>query len=70
VGVVAGVVVGIAGALLLSSVIATQLFQMSATDPRVYVAVVSFVAIVAAIACWAPTRRAVRVNPVAALRAE
>lgn len=70
VGVVAGVVVGIAGALLLSSVIATQLFQMSATDPRVYVAVVSFVALVAAIACWAPTRRAVRVNPVAALRAE
>jgi predicted permease len=69
-GVVAGVVVGAAGARLLASAIATQLYEMSATDARVYAGVTAFVVVVAALSCWSPLRRAGRVEPIAALRVE
>jgi len=70
VGVIAGIVVGTAGARALASVIATQLYEMSATDPRVYLGVTTFVIVVAAVSCLSPVRRAARVNPVVALRSE
>jgi ABC-type antimicrobial peptide transport system permease subunit len=68
--VLAGIVVGAAGARGLSSVIASQLYQVSATDPRVYLVVVLFVAALAAAACWQPMRRALGLSPVAVLRTD
>jgi ABC-type antimicrobial peptide transport system permease subunit len=67
-GVLAGIAAGVAWAWALSSVIATQLFEMSPTDLRVYGGVTSFVAVVTALSGWAPARRATRVNPVDVLR--
>src|SRR5262249_35480713 len=64
----AGAVIGLVAARWMSSWFATLLFRMSATDARVYSAVVGFVLLVAFIAAWAPTRRAARVDPVVALR--
>lgn len=70
IGVLAGVAAGLLGARMLAFVIATQLFEVSATDLGIYLGVVAFVGVVATLACWPPTRRAVRVDPVVTLRAD
>ena len=65
-----GVASGIVAALALSRVFRSFLFDVEPTDPvTLIVAGVSFV-MVALLACWAPTRRAARVDPVEALRYE
>ena len=65
-----GVVLGLAGAALLSSYMTSLLFNVKPTDPAVY-AVVSFVLIgVAMLASYLPARRASRINPLIALRDE
>ncbi|HVS63343.1 MAG TPA: ADOP family duplicated permease [Thermoanaerobaculia bacterium] len=69
-GVASGIALGVVLAWMLSSLLATQLFEMSATDPRAYLGVAGFVSVVAAAASWLPTRRATRVDPVEALRSE
>jgi predicted permease len=69
-GVAGGLAIGWIGARLLARLIATQLYQMSATDSRVYLGVTGFVLAVALASCWAPMRRAARVDPVIALRSE
>jgi ABC-type antimicrobial peptide transport system permease subunit len=66
--VLAGLAVGAAGAWALSSILATQLFEMSATDARVYAGVAVFVALVSAAAALPPLRRAIRIEPLTALR--
>jgi len=64
----AGVAIGIGGALALVGVMKGLLFQVSATDPATYVGVaLSFVA-VALVAGYIPARRATRIDPMAALR--
>ena len=65
-----GVIAGIVAALLLSRVLKTFLFDVKPADPVTLIAVVLLFAIVASLACWAPTRRAGRVNPLEALRYE
>jgi putative ABC transport system permease protein len=65
-----GVIAGIVAALLLSRVLKTFLFEVQPTDPLTLATVALMFAIVAALACWAPTRRAGRVNPLEALRYE
>ena len=70
IGVAAGIAIGAAGASTLSSIIASQLYRVSATDARVYLAVAVFVAALAVIACWQPMRRIFAISPVTALRAE
>ena len=65
-----GIAAGVAGALALSRVMATLLYGVSATDPLVYVALGALLALVALAASWVPARRAVRVDPAVALRAE
>jgi len=67
---VAGVVLGTALALAGSRWIAGLLFEVSPRDPVVYAAVGGAIILVALLASVAPARRATRVNPVAALRAE
>ena len=64
----AGTAAGLAGAWGVSSLLASLLYEISATDARVYAAVAVFVGAVAALAAWPPTRRAARVEPMRALR--
>lgn len=66
----AGSMTGIAGALLLSRVMAKLLYGVRPTDPTTFAAVAAGLAVVAMLACYLPARRAMRVDPVAALRCE
>jgi putative ABC transport system permease protein len=63
-----GIVIGIIGAFGASRLIAAMLFQTSAADPIVFLAVPALLTVIAAIATYAPARRAVRVDPIIALR--
>jgi putative ABC transport system permease protein len=65
-----GVVVGIAAAVGLMRLMANQLFGISSYDPLTFVSVALLLALVALVACYLPARRAVRVDPIIALRHE
>jgi putative ABC transport system permease protein len=67
---IVGVGVGIAGALALTGTMASLLFGVTTTDPLTFAGVALLLATVAALACYVPARRAMRGNPVAALRSE
>jgi putative ABC transport system permease protein len=68
--VLAGLVLGVAGALALTKVLAGMLFNVRASDPVTFVAVCTLLAAVGAMACYLPARRAAKVDPMVALRAE
>jgi predicted permease len=67
---VAGVIPGVAGALALSRVLSGFLFRVESRDPVVFAAVPLLLIVVAVVAVMVPARRASRVDPVIALRAE
>jgi putative ABC transport system permease protein len=68
--VLAGIFLGLVGSLGLTRLLASILFQMSPHDPVTFVAVTVILIAVALLACYIPARRAMRVDPVVALRYE
>jgi putative ABC transport system permease protein len=65
-----GIALGIAVALVLTRVMSALLFGVGPTDPMTYAAVSGTLAAVALLATYLPARRASRVDPIVALRAE
>lgn len=65
-----GLALGLAGSVGASRVLAGFLFGIGATDPLTYTAVAMFLLGVAFLASYIPSRRALRVDPITALRAE
>jgi ABC-type antimicrobial peptide transport system permease subunit len=65
-----GLVAGLVGALLLTRFLASLLYGVSPHDPLTFAAIAALLALVAALACLVPARRATRVEPMTALRAE
>jgi putative ABC transport system permease protein len=68
--VAAGLAAGVAGALALGRLLGSLLFGVKATDPATIAGVAALLAAVAAVASWAPARRATRIDPAQALRGE
>jgi ABC-type antimicrobial peptide transport system permease subunit len=66
----AGVAIGLVLAFALTRMIASFLFGVTARDPLVFVAVPVVLSAVALIGVWFPARRAARIDPAVALRAE
>jgi putative ABC transport system permease protein len=67
---IVGALIGLAGAGVLTGVLGSQLFGVSARDPLTFLAVPAVLIAVAAVACVVPARRAVSVDPATAIRAE
>jgi putative ABC transport system permease protein len=68
--ILAGLVLGIVGSLAATRLIASLLFGVTPSDPATFAAIVTMLALVAFSACWIPARRAMRVDPIVALRHE
>jgi putative ABC transport system permease protein len=65
-----GLVLGLGGALALSRVLESVLFNVAATDPSTFLLAAAVLTLVAIAACLGPARRATKVDPMIALRAE
>jgi ABC-type antimicrobial peptide transport system permease subunit len=65
-----GLLIGVGGAFAASRLLAQLLFGVKPTDPLTYLVVTAALAVVAFLACYLPARRAMRVDPIIALRAE
>jgi putative ABC transport system permease protein len=65
---VIGIGAGLAGALAVTQLLGTFLFGVGATDPATFASVAALLLGVALLATYIPSRRAARVDPLAALR--
>jgi ABC-type antimicrobial peptide transport system permease subunit len=65
-----GLAIGIAGAVAATRILTNQLYGVSALDPTTFVLVGSVLLVAATLSSWLPARRASRVDPAVALRAE
>lgn len=68
--VLVGVAIGLGGALALSQLLTRFLYGVVPSDPATFAIVASILTLVAMVACWIPARRAMRVDPIVALRYE
>ncbi len=66
----AGITLGLAGAFAVTRLLASELYGVSSLDPLTYLAAAGLMAVVALLSCYIPTRRAMRVDPLIALREE
>jgi putative ABC transport system permease protein len=67
---VSGLVLGVAAALGLRRWIRNLLYEHSATDPLAFTVMALLLLVVALLACWLPARRAMKVDPMIALRCD
>jgi putative ABC transport system permease protein len=67
---IAGAVIGVVGALLVSRMMAGLLYGVRPTDPLTFAGVTLVLICAGLLACYVPARRAVRVDPMGALRCE
>jgi putative ABC transport system permease protein len=65
-----GICIGLTGSLVWSKVIAILLFGVTATDPVTFISVSALLLFVGLLACLVPARRAMKVDPLVALRYE
>jgi putative ABC transport system permease protein len=66
----AGAALGVVFALLATRFISTMIYGVSATDPLIFLSVITLLVVVSLAACYVPARRAMRVEPIVALRYE
>ena len=65
-----GVAIGVVAALGITRLIGSMIFGVTPYDPLTFVAVAAILSVVALLACYIPARRAMRVDPIVALRYE
>ncbi|HEY3928959.1 MAG TPA: ABC transporter permease [Candidatus Koribacter sp.] len=65
-----GIVIGLAGAVILTRLMVSLLFEVKPTDPATLLGVALLLAAVAVLACYIPARRALSIHPMTALRCE
>jgi ABC-type antimicrobial peptide transport system permease subunit len=65
-----GVLAGVAGAGAAARLVTRLLYGLSPTDPLTYAGVAGLMIAVGSLACWVPARRAAKIDPMMALRAE
>ena len=66
----AGLAIGLTAAWAANRVLASQLYEVSPSDPQTFISVALILAFVACVACYLPARRATRTDPISALRSE
>jgi len=67
---VAGLLIGVVGALVLTRVMTSMLVGVRPTDPATFASMVGLFLVIAGVACWLPARRAAALDPTSALREE
>jgi ABC-type antimicrobial peptide transport system permease subunit len=65
-----GLTLGLVGSFATTRLLASELYGVSTLDPLTYIAVAFVMALVTVLACYVPARRAMRVDPLVALRCE
>jgi len=67
---IAGIVMGVVGAAMFTRVLSSMLFGVRAIDPLTFASVSLLLMMVALAACYIPARRAMRIDPLVAIRYE